>query len=184
MNPRSRLPIFRSPEQERLLAELFVFAQGPVSLSELARRAATSRAGAHKEVERLEAVGLVTSTSSGRSRLIEANQASPLYPDLKALLTKALGPEQLLRDALADLNGIDEAFIFGSWATPGAAAPQDIDLMVIGEPDISRVYETVSRIESQVGRPINVSVRSKAEWESADGGFERTVKSRPMVALF
>ena len=183
VNPRSRLPIFRSPEQERLLAELFVFAQGPESLSELARRAATSRAGAHKEVERLDAVGLVTSRSSGRSRLIEANQASPLYSDLKALLTKALGPEQLLRDALADLNGIDEAFIFGSWATPGLAAPQDIDLMVIGEPDISRVYEAVSRIESQVGRPINVSVRSKAEWENADGGFERTVKSRPMVAL-
>jgi predicted nucleotidyltransferase len=84
---------------------------------------------------------------------------------------------------LADLDGIDEAFIFGSWATPGAAAPQDIDLMVIGEPDISRVYEAVSRIESQVGRPINVSVRSKDEWETADGGFERTVKSRPRIAL-
>ena len=115
--------------------------------------------------------------------MIEANQDSPLYPDLKALLTKALGPEQLLRDALADIDGIDEAFIFGSWATPGLAAPQDIDLMVIGAPEIGRVYQAVSTVESQVGRPINVSVRSKAEWESADGGFERTVRSRPRVAL-
>jgi predicted nucleotidyltransferase len=183
VNPGSRLPLFRSPEQERLLAELFVFAQGPISLSELARRAVTSRAGAHKEVERLEAVGLVTSRSSGRSRLIEANQASPLYPDLKGLLTKALGPEQLLRDALADLDGIDEAFIFGSWADPSVSSPQDIDLMVIGEPDIGRVYDAVSRVESEVGRPINVSIRSDAEWESADGGFERTVRSRPRVVL-
>jgi hypothetical protein len=183
VNTSSRLPFFRSPEQERLLAELFVFAQGPISLSELARRAATSRAGAHKEVERLEAGGLVTSRSSGRSRLIEANQASPFYPDLKGLLTKALGPEPLLREALSEVDGIDEAFIFGSWATPGVAAPQDIDLMVIGEPDIGRVYEAVTTVESQVGRPINVSIRSKDEWESADGGFERTVRSRPRVAL-
>ena len=81
-----------------------------------------------------------------------------------------------MRDALADLDGIDEAFIFGSWATPGVAAPQDVDLMVIGEPDIGQLYEAVSTVDSQVDRPINVSVRSKAEWESADGGFERTVK--------
>lgn len=183
MNTGSRLPFFRSPEQERLLAELFVFAQGPISLSELARRAVTSRGGAHKEVERLEAIGLVTSRASGRSRLIEANQGSPLYPDLKGLLTKALGPEQLLREALAELDGIEEAFIFGSWADPTVSAPQDIDLMVIGEPDIALVYEAVSSVESQVGRPINVAVRSKSEWENADGGFERAVRSRPKVAL-
>ncbi len=183
MNTSSLLPFFRSPEQERLLAELFVFAQEPISLSELARRAVTSRGGAHKEVERLEAVGLVTSKASGRSRLIEANQKSPLYSDLKGLLTKAFGPEPLLREALSEFDGIDEAFIFGSWANPSVSAPQDIDLMVIGEPDIARVYEAVSSVESLVGRPINVSVRSKTEWESADGGFERSVRSRPKVAL-
>jgi predicted nucleotidyltransferase len=178
-----RLPIFRSPEQERLLAELFVFADGPVSLSELARRANTSRGGAHKEIERLEAIGLITSRTSGRARMIEANQSSPLYADLRGLLTKALGPEPLLRDALSELDGIDEAFIFGSWADPTASAPQDIDVMLIGDPDLARVYDEVALIENQVGRPINVAIRSKAEWDEADGGFERAVKSRPRVAL-
>ncbi len=183
INSQSRLPIFRSPEQERLLAELFVFADGPVSLSELARRAGTSRGGAHKEIERLAAIGLVTSRPSGRARMVEANQSSPLYTDLRGLLTKALGPEPLLREALSELDGIDQAFIFGSWADPAVSAPQDIDVMVIGEPTVARVYETVASIESQVGRPINVAIRSKAEWESADGGFERAVKSQPKVAL-
>jgi hypothetical protein len=42
MKVTSRLPIFRSPEQERLLGELFVFADSPISLSELASRAGTS----------------------------------------------------------------------------------------------------------------------------------------------
>jgi hypothetical protein len=183
VNAFSRLPLFRSPVQERLLAELFVFTQEPISLSELARRAGTSRGGAHKEVERLEAAGLIVSRTSGRTRLIEANQSSPLYPDLRGLLTKALGPEPLLREALSEVEGIDEAFIFGSWADPGVSAPQDIDLMVIGDLDIARVYDVVSSVEAKVGRPINVAIRSKAEWESADSGFERAVKSQPKVGL-
>lgn len=183
MNGPSLLPLFRSPQQERLLAELFVFAQEPISLSELARRAGTSRGGAHKEVERLEASGLIISKTLGKTRLIEANQGSPLYADLRGLLTKALGPEPLLREALTEVEGIDEAFIFGSWADPGVSAPQDIDLMVIGDPDITHVYDVVSSVEAKVGRPINVAIRTRAEWEGADGGFERAVRSRPRVVL-
>lgn len=179
----SRLPLFRSPEQERLLAELFVFSEGPLTLSELARRAGTSVAGAHKEVERLEASGLVTSKSSGRSRLVEPNRVSPVYQELHGLLTKSMGPEPLLRAALSEIDGIETAFIFGSWADPNQRAPQDIDLMVIGDPDIGEVYDSVSEVEDEVGRPINVVIRSPEEWANAEGAFERAVQRRPKIEL-
>ena len=183
MKVDSRLPIFRSPEQERLLAELFVFAEGPISLSELASRAGTSVGGAHKEVERLEASGLVRSTTSGRTRLIEAADDSPVYVELRGLLLKTLGPEPLLRAALSDIAGIRAAFIFGSWADPPRTAPADIDVLVIGDPDVGTVYDGVSAVESEVGRPINVTVRSPAEWENADGAFEEAVRTGPRVDL-
>lgn len=179
----SRLPLFRSPEQEQLLAELFVFSEGPLTLSELARRAGTSVAGAHKEVERLEASGLVTSKSSGRSRLVEPNRVSPVYQELHGLLTKSMGPEPLLRAALSEIDGIETAFIFGSWADPHQRAPQDIDLMVIGDPDIGEVYDSVSEVEDEVGRPINVVIRSREEWANAEGAFERAVQRRPKIEL-
>lgn len=179
----SRLPIFRSPEQERVLAELFLFAREPLTLSELAGRAQTSMGGVHKEVERLEAAGLVTSTTSGRSRLVEANQASPVYGDLRGLLTKTLGPAPLLREALSGIDGVSEAFIYGSWADPNELAPRDIDLMIIGDPELDEVYDAASSVEAQVGRPVNVAIFSSSEWDSADGAFERNVKSKPKVSL-
>lgn len=160
-----------------------MFAQEPLTLSELAKRAETSMGGVHKEVERLEASGLVVSRPSGRSRLVEANQSSPVYPELRGLLTKTLGPEPLLREALSAIGGIRQAFIYGSWADPGELSPRDIDLMVIGEPDIADIYDAVSSIEVEIGRPVNVVVRSRSEWEEADGPFERAVKSRPKVNL-
>jgi predicted nucleotidyltransferase len=183
VNYAGRLPLFRSPEQERLLAELFVFAQQPLSLSQLAQRTGTSMGGVHKEVERLERSGLVVSRSSGRSRLVEANRTSPVYAELRSLLTKTLGPEPLLRKALVGVDGVQEAFIFGSWADPNQTTPHDIDLMVIGDPDPGQVYDTVSELEAEVGRPINVVLRSKDEWAGTDGAFERAVRSRPRIQL-
>lgn len=183
MKVSTRLPLFRSPEQERLLGELFVFADQPISLSELASRASTSLGGAHKEVERLESAGLVKSTTVGRNRLIEADPSSPVYLELRGLLRKTLGPEPLLREALADVNGIEDAFIYGSWADPAKESPADIDVLVVGDPDVGEVYDTASAVEAEVGRPVNITVRSPAEWAEADGAFERAVKTGPRIDL-
>ena len=183
MKVGTRLPLFRSPEQERLLGELFVFADQPISLSELANRAGTSVGGAHKEVERLESAGLVKSTTVGRNRLIEVDPSSPVYIELRGLLAKTLGPEPLLREALAEVSGIEDAFIYGSWADPAERSPADIDLLVIGDPDVGEIYDAASVVEAEVGRPVNVTVRSPTEWVEADGAFERAVKSGPRIDL-
>lgn len=183
MNAKARLPIFKSPEQERMLAELFVFADAPISLSELAKRTGTSLGGAHKEIERLESAGLIRSATVGRSRLVEADPSSPLFQELRGLLVKTLGPEPLLRSVLAEIDGIHEAFIYGSWADPSHASPGDIDVLVVGEPDVGLVYDAVSAVETRVGRPVNAVIRSPEEWDEADRAFERAVKSGPRIVL-
>ncbi len=183
MKVSTRLPIFRSAEQERLLGELFVFADHPISLTELAARTGTSLGGAHKEAERLESAGLIRSTTIGRNRLIEADPSSPVYVELSGLLRKTLGPEPLLRAGLADVDGILDAFIYGSWADPTNKAPADIDVLVVGDPDVGAVYDVASAVEVEIGRPVNVTVRSPAEWEESNGGFEKAVKSGQRIDL-
>ena len=89
----------------------------------------------------------------------------------------------MLQSVLRGVEGISQAFIYGSWADPSQTNPADIDVLVIGEPDVASVYDAVSDVETQVGRPINVTVRSPAEWENADGAFERAVRSGPKLDL-
>ena len=183
MKQASRLPIFRSPEQERILAELFVFAAAPMSITDLAAHTGTSLGGAHKEVERLEAAGLVRSETVGRSRLVQADPASAFHPELRILLIKTAGPERLLRTALADIEGIAQAFIYGSWADPTVANPADVDVLVVGDPDVAALYDAASVVEERVGRPVNVVVRSEHEWEASTGAFERSVRDKPRLSL-
>lgn len=181
------LPILRSVEQAQILTELFVIADGGRSLADLARATGVSPGGVHKEVERLEQAGLVVSERVGRTRLVTANPSSPLVPDLRSMLAKAYGPEPLLRKGLSRLAGIEEAFIYGSWARvstePMSGPPQDVDLMVVGAVDVDEVYEVLREVEEQIGRPVNPTILTAAEWVEDRSGFARHVRDQPQIRL-
>ena len=115
--------------------------------------------------------------------MLQADPSSPVYMELRGLILKTMGPEPLLRAALADVDRVEGAFIYGSWADPAERSPADIDLLVIGDPDVGEVYDAVSAVEAKVGRPVNVTVRSPAEWAEAEGAFERAVRSGPRIDL-
>ncbi|HSM45159.1 MAG TPA: hypothetical protein VK969_09110 [Acidimicrobiia bacterium] len=51
---------------------------------------------------------------------------------------------------------------------PGPIQPR-VDVLVVGEPDVGKVYDAVSAVEAEIGRSVNVTVRSPAEWAKADG---------------
>jgi len=86
---------------------------------------------------------------------------------LREILRVATGPVVVLAEELADIEGIESAFVYGSFAArvqgePGPA-PHDIDLVVVGQPDVDAVYEACTRVErrstarsTRRSSPINV----------------------------
>lgn len=54
---------------------------------------------------------------------------------------------------------------------------------MIGDPDLAAVYDAVADVETEVGRPINATVRSPTEWDNADGAVERAVRGEPKLEL-
>jgi hypothetical protein len=182
------LPLFRSPGQARLLAEAFLRApRRGLRLTELARQAGLALGTAHREVNRLEEAGILRSERSGKERRVRANEDSPFHAELRGLLIKAFGPGTVLAELLTPVRGIEEAFIFGSWARryggePGEP-PADIDVLVVGEPDPDQVYEACRTAESRVGLPVNVTILSCSEWELGESGFLRRVRDGARVPL-
>jgi hypothetical protein len=59
----------------------------------------------------------------------------------------------------------------------------DIDVLVVGDPDVGEVYDAASAVEADTGRPVTVTVRSSAEWAQADGAYECAVSSGPRIDL-
>lgn len=182
------LPVLRSQQQGEILALLLGDPDLELSLTELSRRTGAPHPSVHREVERAEAAGLVTSRKVGNTRLVRANTASPYYAGLADVLTRAFGVPAVLAAALRDVPGIKAAYIYGSWAArragePGRRPVGDIDVLVLGDPDRDKLYGVLSEAEGRLGRPVQVTVRNAGWLGSGTGAFHDTVTSRPVLQL-
>lgn len=178
-------PIFRSDGQARLLSTLLLTGD-ELSVTDLAKGASLAYPTAHREVARLVDAGILSERQVGRTRLIRANGESPLVDPLREILTIATGPVVILAEELARIDGIESAFLYGSFAArmlgDAGPAPHDIDVMVLGEPDVDAVYEACVRIETAVHRPVNPTILTPEEFAAASG-FLDNVRIGPAVAV-
>jgi predicted nucleotidyltransferase len=179
------LPLFRSHGQGRLLARIYL--HEPATLATLARDLDLDDGGVKREADRLERAGLIRSERVGRSRILRPNDASPYYRDLYGLLLKAFGPAAIIAPELDRIEGVERAFLFGSWAAryhdEVGDDPADIDVMVIGRPSQLALAKTETELSESLGREVNIVDVSPEAWASSDSGFLREVRARPVVEL-
>lgn len=181
------LPILRSAQQGRILAALLDDPEQEVTASELARRLSIPQPTVSREIQRARDAGIVRARSVGRSVLVSADPTSTYLAPLRELVVRAFGPPQRLATALATIDGIDRAYLFGSWAArylgePGPR-PRDLDLLVLGRPDESAVYRAVEEERAALGYEIQVTIRTSDWLSSGEGAFHDTVVSRPLVQV-
>jgi predicted nucleotidyltransferase len=120
--------------------------------------------------------------------MVRAKVESPYYAGLADVLTRAFGVPAVLAEALRPINGIDEAYVFGSWAARhagevGVRPVGDIDVLVLGEPDRAALYDAVHRTEERLGREVQVTIREPGWLGTGTGSFHDTVTSRPLLRL-
>lgn len=183
-HPPLLIPIFRSDGQARLLSVSLLDHER--TLADLARHAGVAYPTAHREVGRLIEAGILAERVVGRTRLIHPNEASALVAPLRQILLVSTGPTVLLRSELADIAGIEHAFIYGSFAArldgvPGSS-PNDVDVMVIGTPNPDEIYDACARVEESAQRPVNPTILTRQEAD-ADSGFLNHVRASPVVEL-
>lgn len=184
----SLLPILRSQQQGEILALLLGDPGRELSLTEISRLTGAPHPSVYREVERAEQAGLVTTRKVGNTRLVRADASSPYFAGLAEVLTRAFGVPAVLAEELRPVSGIEQAYVYGSWAArhdgqPGRRPVGDIDVLVLGTPDRDHLYDALGVAERRLGRPVQATVRD-ADWlSSGSGSFHDTVTSRPMLKL-
>ena len=181
------LPIFRSAGQGRLLARVYLQPDRPATIAQLARELELDDGGLTREADRLERSGLVRTERVGRSRLLHRNEESPYFHELYGLLLKALGPATSIGEELSDVEGVDEAFLYGSWAARYVGErgedPFDLDVLVVGRPSRIAIARAERMLSEQLGREVNAVIVTPEEWEAAESGFLEEVRRRPLVPV-
>lgn len=174
--------------QIRVLRWLFGQPERQYHLNELLRLTRLGSASLQRELRRLSGAGLVRSERVGNLRKFQANPESPVYEELVGLTRKTLGAQPMLEEALAPLaQNLDTAFIYGSVAKGTDVAKSDVDVMLVGSRlTLSKVLELLVPVEEQLGRKINPTLMTPAEFKrrrAEKDSFVNRVLSQPTLPL-
>jgi predicted nucleotidyltransferase len=189
MVPSTRLAaVLFSPVQQRVLALLFGQPGRSFQSAEVITLAGSGTGAVHRQLIRLADSGLVTVTRVGNQKHYQANRDSAVFSELHGLVVKTIGLAGPLEEALAPFKDrIQVAFVYGSIAKGTDTAQSDIDLMVICD-DLaySDLYSALQKAEAALGRPVQVSLSTVAEWTSklaAGNPFVTKIQGQPKIPL-
>jgi len=162
-----------------VLAVLYGHVGEAFYLRQLARLTDIALGPVQREIRQLVEAGLVSRKTVGAQTLYGANQESPVFPEIKSLVTKTVGMHDVLIAALSPLRKkINLAFVYGSVARSGETERSDVDLMVVGNVDFGSVVEKLSEAQKTLNREINPTVYTVKEFrKKVRENFLKTVLS-------
>lgn len=180
-------PLLRSDAQGMILAQLFMNPDDGFAISDLARFAHVSVPTAMREVDRLLDSRLVTAKSVGRAKLIRVNRQHELFEPIKLIVSHSYGPVAVLPAALYGIDGLEQAYLFGPWASRLKrgidAEPSQVDLLLVGYVNRIEAARAAARVEGYLGKAVNVQFVNASEWENPTNDLTREIRSKPMARL-
>lgn len=150
-----------------LLVLLYTRADEEHLQESLIKLAGLGRGTVQRELEFLARAGVVRRVVRGRQVYFRANADSPIYTELRGLVVKTVGAADVLRAALAPLQGrIRVAFVYGSVAAGTERRGSDVDVMVIGAASFAEVSWALAGAQKTLGREVNPSVYAPADFRA------------------
>ena len=137
-----------------LLRLLFVDSEQSLHLRDLARLSGLAVGTVQREIANLRNADLIVERRDGNRLYFTANTAHPIFPELQGIARKTMGLGPQLSDALDGLDGIELAFVYGSYADGIAGADSDIDLFVIGSVGLRKLSPRLRAVAEPMHREI------------------------------
>jgi len=150
-----------------VLGLLFQDPAEPLYARQITGKLGLGQGAVQRELFRLSTAGILRRTVRGRHVYYQPASDSPAFAELCALLRKTTGVAAVLRASLAPLEGrLRFAFIYGSYAEGTLRPGSDVDLLVVGKVSFADVVSHLVSAQATLGREVNPSVYSPAEFAS------------------
>jgi predicted nucleotidyltransferase len=167
----------RSMIRRRILSEIVLEPERRLHLRELARRSMTSAGTARRELQRLEAAGLVERRQEGNQVYYQMAIDSTLARSVAGIVRQTSGAPAILRRLLSGLSGVKSVMIFGSYAAGMTRPESDIDILIEGAPDRDLLTDLLERAGREIGRPVNEVVYTTKELQARRDRGDAFVRS-------
>lgn len=148
---------------KKLLNYFFINPRESLYVNEIARKLQLDKRNLVKKMQELEKEGILKNQIRGNLKFYSINQNYPLYNEYRQIVIKTLGFEENLRETLKGADNIKKAYIYGSYAKDKMDVHSDIDLLIIGNHDITPLQRKLNKVQKEINREINVVNMSQSE---------------------
>ena len=100
----------------RLLVRFFFNPKLRSYLRELAKEFGVSTNSVRKELNQLTRTNLLKSERNGRQVFYMANEDHPLFPELRSMVSKVMGIDQVIDGIVNELGDLEVAYLIGDYA--------------------------------------------------------------------
>ena len=170
--------LISSKTRIKLLVRLFLNPRARSYLRELAKEFKVSTNAVREELNQLTRTQLLKSEKSGRQVIYRANTDHVLYPELRSMISKVLGIDQVVDGIVNRLGKLKLAYLIDDYAEGKDSGI--IDLILVGDIDSLQLNSLKEKTENHIHRKIRILVLSTLEYAK----FEDALNKRPHLLLW
>jgi DNA-binding transcriptional MocR family regulator len=170
--------IISSKTKIKLLVRLFMNPGTQSYLRQLANEFGLSTNAVREELNQLSATQLIKSDKQGKRVLYRANESHPLFPELKSMVAKVLGVDQVIDGIIKRLGNLQEAYLIDDYAEGKDTGI--IDILLVGDIDPYHLNDLSRKTERYLKRKIRSLVLNQAE----DVELLPKLKNRPRLLIW
>jgi hypothetical protein len=151
--------LITSKTRLKMLLKFFTNSNATAYLRGLSDEFGDSTNSIRVELNKLSEAGYLTYSEKGRTIEYRANTKHPLFPEIKNLVHKYLGIDQIIINIIQKLGDLRSAYIIGDYAIGKDSGT--IELLLVGEIDIDYLKKLIDKVRKLIQRNIKVEVISK-----------------------
>jgi predicted transcriptional regulator len=170
--------LIASKTRIKLLTRFFFNPNTQAYLRELAKEFNVSTNSVREELNQLTKTQLLKSRKNGRQINYMANPEHPLFPELKSIVSKVMGIDQVIDGIVNRLGDLEQAYLIDDYAEGKDTGI--IDLLLVGNINDYHLNDLSRKTERYIKRKIRSLVLSKAEFNDLLPELEK----RPRILIW
>jgi predicted transcriptional regulator len=170
--------LISSKTRVKLLMRFFLNPQTRSYLRELAKEFDVSTNAVREELNQLTKTHLLKSEKSGRNVFYSANTEHTLFPELRSMVQKVMGIDQVIDGIVQRLGNLEQAFLIADYAEGKDTGI--IDILLVGTIDDHHLNDLTRKTERYIKRKIRTLVLTPQERNS----LQYQLRSRPMLLIW
>jgi len=170
--------LIASKTRIKLLMRLFFNPKARSYLRELAKEFNVSTNAVREELNQLKKTDLLKSEKNGRQVYYMANTEHALFPELKSMVSKVMGIDQVVDGIITRLGDLELAYLIDDYAEGKDTGI--IDIMLVGDINEYHLNDLSRKTERYINRKIRPLVLSRIEHDN----MLPELKKRPQILIW